>query len=122
MSVLPVELTVLWYSDHTPVPLPRYAFRLNSPLSLGESLREALDVVLQVAVVSKELHVGTIDLDATSSLLLQVLFATEGSEAPVLRDNNLLAARELVLGSAESLESVASVWILVSNCKSNKPV
>lgn len=56
-------------------------------------------------MVGQELNVSTIDLDATSSLLLQVLLATERGEAPVLGDNDLLATGELVLRAAESLES-----------------
>lgn len=60
-------------------------------------------------MVGQELHVGTVHLDATSSLLLQVLLATERGETPVLGDNDLLAARELVLGSAEGLEGESTV-------------
>jgi hypothetical protein len=82
--------------------------------SSAESLREALHVGREIAVVGKELDVSTIDLDAASSLLLQVLLAAEGSEAPVLGDDDLLAARELVLGATESLESDGTVCILVS--------
>lgn len=61
-------------------------------------------------MVGKELDVGTVDLDPTSSNLLQVLLAAEGSETPVLGDNDLLATRELVLGSAKSLKSDGAVW------------
>lgn len=74
------------------------------PLSL-ESIGEALHVVLKRSVVGQELNVGAVDLDATSSLLLQVLFAAKRGEAPVLRNDNLLATRELVLGAAEGLKS-----------------
>lgn len=81
------------------------------PLSLGEGLGEALHVLLQVAVVGQELHVGTVHLDAASSLLLQVLLATERGEAPVLGDDDLLATGELVLGSAEGLEGGGTVWL-----------
>jgi hypothetical protein len=70
-----------------------------------ESGREALHVVLQGAVVGEELDVGTIGKEVTSGLLLEVLLATERSEAPVLGDNDLLATRELVLGATESLKS-----------------
>ena len=65
-------------------------------------------------MVAEELDVGAVDLDAASSLLLQVLVATEGSEAPVLGDDDLLAARELVLGAAESLEGKVTVCKQVS--------
>jgi hypothetical protein len=64
-----------------------------------------LHVFLEVAVVGKELYVGTIHLDAASSLLLQVFVATKGSETPVLGDDDLLSAGELVLRSAESFQS-----------------
>lgn len=60
-------------------------------------------------MVGKELDVSTIDLDAASSLLVEVLLTTERSEAPVLGDNDLLAAGELVLGSSESLKSNGTV-------------
>lgn len=56
-------------------------------------------------MVAEELHVGTVHQDGTGSLLLQVLLATEGSEAPVLGDDDLLPAGELVLGAAQGLES-----------------
>lgn len=81
------------------------------PLGLGEGLGEALHVLLQVAVVGQELHVGTVHLDTASSLLLQVLLATERGEAPVLGDDDLLATGELVLGSAEGLEGGGTVWL-----------
>jgi len=75
-------------------------------LSLGgESGGEALHVLLELALVAEELDVGTVHQNGTSSLLLQVLLATEGGEAPVLGDDDLLPAGELVLGAAEGLES-----------------
>lgn len=70
-----------------------------------ESLGEALHVVRKRTVVGQELNVGTVDLDAASSLLLQVLLAAERGETPVLGDNDLLATGELVLGAAEGLKS-----------------
>lgn len=60
-------------------------------------------------MVGKELNVGTVDLDTASSLLLEVLVAAKGSEAPVLGDNDLLSAGELVLRSSESLKSDGTV-------------
>ena len=78
------------------------------PLCL-ESVGEALHVVLQVAVVGKELNVGTVDLDGTGLALGNVLLAAEGSEAPVLGDDDLLVTRELVLRTTESLESGGAV-------------
>jgi hypothetical protein len=84
-------------------------------LSLGlESLGEAADVVLDLAVVAEELDVSTVDLDTAGSLALQVLITTERGEAPVLGDNDLLATRELVLRAAESLKSQTTVYEQVS--------
>lgn len=73
-----------------------------------ESVGEAAEVVGEFTVVGEELDVGTVDLDATGSLLLEVLLTSEGGEAPVLGDNDLLSARELVLGSSEGLEGVGA--------------
>lgn len=56
-------------------------------------------------MVAEELDVSTVDLDAASSLALEVVVAAEGSEAPVLGDDDLLATGELVLRSSKSLES-----------------
>lgn len=83
-------------------------------LRLGEGIGEAADVLGQVAVVGKELDVGTINLDAAGSLLLEVLLTTEGSEAPVLGDNDLLATGELVLRAAEGLKSDGTVCDLLA--------
>jgi hypothetical protein len=96
------------------MPINQYASPNPEALSFTplrrESIREAPNIPLQVTVVGKELNVGTIDLDTARSLLLQVLLAAEGSEAPVLADDDLLAARELVLRSAEGLEGGGAVW------------
>lgn len=60
-------------------------------------------------MVGEELDVSTVILDAATSLALEVLLTAKGSEAPVLGDNDLLATRELVLRSAESLKSEVTV-------------
>lgn len=70
---------------------------------------ESSDVVGQLAVVAQELDIGTVDQDLAGGLLLHVLLAAEGGEAPVLGDDDLLAARELVLRATESLESGGTV-------------
>jgi hypothetical protein len=69
----------------------------SAHLSLLESSWESSDVIGQLAVVRQELDISTINQDLASSLLLHVFFAAERSEAPVLGNNDLLAARELVL-------------------------
>jgi hypothetical protein len=61
-------------------------------------------------VVGEELDVGSILQNATAGLALQVLVAAERGETPVLGDDDLLAARELVLGTAEGLEGKVTVW------------
>ena len=82
----------------------------------GESIREAAHVLLNGTVVGEELDVSTVDLDAATSLALEVLLAAERGEAPVLGDNDLLATRELVLGAAESLKSDGTVWGALVGC------
>lgn len=62
-------------------------------------------------MVAEELNVGTVHQDGTGRLLLQVLVATERGEAPVLGDDDLLPAGELVLGAAEGLESGSLVGV-----------
>ena len=64
-------------------------------------------------MVAEELDVGTVDLDAAGSLLLEVLLAAEGGEAPVLGDNDLLATGELVLRTAEGLKGESAVWKVI---------
>ena len=81
----------------------------NSLRLTGESLGEAADVLLNGTVVAEELNVGTVDLDTAGSLALEVVLAAERGEAPVLGDDDLLATRELVLGSSESLKSQSTV-------------
>jgi hypothetical protein len=60
-------------------------------------------------MVAQELNISAIDQNLATLLLLHVFFAAERSEAPVLGDDDLLAAGELVLGSAEGLESGGTV-------------
>jgi hypothetical protein len=60
-------------------------------------------------VVAEELNVSTVNLDTAGSLALEVLVTAERGEAPVLGDDDLLATRELVLGSSESLKSEMTV-------------
>ena len=90
---------------------------IRSPyrLCLSESTGEALHVLLQLTMVGEELDVCTINADAASGLLLQVLVTPERSEAPVLGDDDLLSAGELVLRTSESLEGdgTACLHILV---------
>lgn len=74
-----------------------------------EGIGEAAHVVLERTVVGEELNVGTVILDTAGSLALEVLVTAKRGETPVLGDDDLLATRELVLGSAESLKSEVTV-------------
>jgi hypothetical protein len=81
-------------------------------LSRGlESGREATDVVGKVTLVAEELDVGTVNLDLALLAEVNVLLAFERSETPVLGDDDLLATRELVLATPESLESDSAVRV-----------
>lgn len=75
----------------------------------GESLGETANVLLNGTVVAEELNVGTVDLDTAGSLALEVVLAAKRGEAPVLGDDDLLSAGELVLGSSQSLKSQSTV-------------
>ena len=78
-------------------------------LSLGlEGLGEAAHVVGEGTLGAEELDVGTVDADLSRLALGDVLLAAEGSEAPVLGDDDLLATGELVLGATESLNDVGA--------------
>jgi hypothetical protein len=59
----------------------------------------------------QELNVCSVNLDPTCPALLKVLIAAKGCEAPVLRDNDLLATGELILGPPQSLDSGRTVCI-----------
>ena len=89
----------------------------SNPKSLSlllKSIGEATHVVGKITLVAQELNIGAINLDTALLALSNVLLATEGSEAPVLGDDDLLAARELVLRATQSLESGSAVWHMVS--------
>jgi len=76
-----------------------------------ESFGEAAKVLLDGTVVAEELNVSTVDLDTAGSLTLEVVLAAERSETPVLGDDDLLSARELVLGSSQSFKSQSTARV-----------
>lgn len=89
-----------------------YSESTNNHLSLSsESRGEAAHVVLDLAVASQELDVGTILLELAGIAHLDVLLATDGGETPVLGDNDLLATGELVHGTAEGLDGGGLVGV-----------
>lgn len=66
-------------------------------------------------MVGEVLDVGTVDLDVAAGALVDVLLAPQVGEAPVLGDDDLLAAGELVLGAAEGLDGVGQVGVTGSD-------
>ncbi len=64
------------------------------------------------AVGLLRLSVDTIEVDLVLLAKVDVLVKVEGREAPLLRDKDVLATRELELGTAESLESLSLELIL----------
>lgn len=98
------ELTLL-----SPSPLSQSRFRLRL-----ESLREPPHIPLDWPTVSQELHVRPIDQQLARSALLLVLIPTQRGEAPILADDDLLAAGEFVLGTAEGFDGCCAVLSCVS--------
>jgi len=88
---------------------------------LSESSWETAHVLLDLSMWAEELDVSTIYLDGTSVTLVEVLLTTKWGETPVLRDNDLLATRELVLRSAESLKSSSLVGVLGTDGQKDLP-
>ena len=74
-----------------------------------ESVGELLDVVLQAAVASQELDVGSVHPDPALLALLDVLFPAQRRKAPVLRDDKFLTPGELVLRSSQSFDRGGAV-------------
>jgi hypothetical protein len=62
-------------------------------------------------VTTEELNVGTILAELALLAELEVVLAADGSETPVLGDNDLLATGELVHRAAEGLESGSTVGV-----------
>lgn len=62
-------------------------------------------------MLAVELDVGAVLLDAALLAQLDVLLAAERGEAPVLGDDDLLAAGELVHGAAQGLDGVGAVGV-----------
>ena len=59
--------------------------------------REQSHIALNRPLIPQELHISPIDLDFAFLTHRDVVVATEGREAPVLGDDDLLATGEFVL-------------------------
>lgn len=74
-------------------------------------LGEAAHVLLDQTVASQELDVGTILLELALLAELDVLLAADGGETPLLGDDDLLAAGELVHRATEGLDGGGAVGV-----------
>lgn len=81
------------------------------PLSLSslKRIRENPNVALNRALIPQELHVSPIDPDLAFLALLKVFVTAERCEAPVLGDDDLLAAGEFVLGATEGFDGGSAI-------------
>lgn len=62
-----------------------------------ERIWENANISLNRTLVPQELHISTIDPNLAFSTLFEIFITAERGEAPVLGDNDLLTAGELVL-------------------------
>ena len=72
---------------------------------------ESLDVLLNAALVAQELNICTINQDTTFLLQLDIFITSQRCEPPILADNDLLAAGELVHRSSEGFNGSGSVGV-----------
>lgn len=86
-------------------PSPLIFFRIFAL----ECLRKSCHVPLDRTFVSQKLDVSTVNLDIACIALLLVILSTERSEPPVLGNNDLLAAREFILGPAKGLDGSCTI-------------
>jgi hypothetical protein len=91
----------------------RYSFisvKNNNVLGQRIALLDGVvDPLAERSVLLDVLAHRTVGDDAALLAVLLVVFAVERREAPLARVHNQLAARELELGTAESLDGVISV-------------
>lgn len=85
--------------------------RVYKNLLRGSNLGLEAKVVLDTTVVGNVLQVATILDDTVAVTGLEVLLAAHVREAPLLRDDDLLATSELVTRATQRLDSVRTVSI-----------
>lgn len=81
------------------------------PITTRKSSREPRHVTLNRTLVPQKLDIGTIDQELALVAFLDVFFAAERGEAPVLANDDLLAAGELVLRAAEGFDGCCAVYV-----------
>lgn len=104
--------------ERTPKHSKKECFYTDSLILCGNTLVgfwESVDVLLDVTLVTEELNVGTIYLDATLLSHSNVFFTAQRGEAPVLADDDLLTTRELVHGTTEGFDGGGAVSITGAN-------
>jgi len=109
-SVLAIRQKPMYAPSHALINLSSI-FANNALLFSLERIGETTHVVLEVALVAQELHVGTVVLEPSFTTLLDVVLPGERCETPVLGRNDLLASWELVLSATEGLDSGGSVLV-----------
>ena len=92
---------------------------VQTHLLLGGNLGLQTEVVLHAAVVGNVLEVAAVLHDTLAVTGLEVLLTAHVSEAPLLRDDDLLATRELVTRTAESLHSHRTVGVTGADRQQN---
>ena len=98
---------------HETISLSQLSLLLPLKSHLCFSLKrvgENSHISLNRPLIPQELHVSPIDPDFPFLALLLVFITSERSEAPILRDDDLLAAWEFVLGATEGFDGCGFVW------------
>ena len=83
--------------------------RNSSSLSSLKRIRENPNITLNRPFVPQELHISPINPNLAFCALLEVFVTAKRCETPILGDNDLLAAREFVLGATESFDGCSAV-------------
>lgn len=103
------------------IPLPLFLlffffFRFGGVVGIGfgKGFGESRYVARDRAFVSQKLDVGTVNLDLTGVALLLIFVPAQRSEPPVFGNNDLLAARELVLRPAEGLDGGCPIYFVIA--------
>lgn len=110
ISVLAIRQKPIYAPSHALIN-PSSILTDNALLFSLECIGETTHVVLEVALVAQELHVGTVVLESSLTTLRDVVLPGKRCETPVLGRNDLLASWELVLGATEGLDGGGSVLV-----------
>ena len=99
---------------HKPtLPKVQHRYPLHNPTHLSSG--SSSEVVDELSLWLEELNVGTVVDDLLLSLEGLVVGSVEGSETPLLGDDDLLSSGELVSSSSESLDDDGLVGVSASD-------